>query len=422
MTKCYVYAVVFASSFILLASQAWAQGLKAPPEGARGLGRAGGVIALIDDASAISHNPANIADFDQPKMLSAVTIGHLETDYVSPTGEKATTQEPLSFLPYAYGTYPVADGKVVVGIGISGIFGRKAEWDRDSVVARAAPYSTEAAVLNINPTVATKLHETVSVALGADIFYASQEVLQNFPWAALTGDPADPVGVMKFDGDGFALGGNAAIAWQATKRNRFAIVYRSEFDVDIEGDFEVSNFPDPTKLPPPQQGATPASDFETTLKLPNIVGFGYGFEVTETFSIGIDIQWIEHSRLDVITTDIGNNNVLLPSTTFNADWDDGWTYGVGAQWTYLPSWSIRTGVAYNESPVPQQTLTPDLPQKDFIALNLGWGFDDGKHALDLAFSMLIVDTLHVSGNQIPPYDGSYDTDAYLASVGYQRTF
>ena len=85
-----------------LTVQSMAEGFKNPPEGAAALGRAGGRIAIADDAAAVSHNPANLVDLEGTEVQAAVTIVHAETEYDSPMGGSTETESPWKFLPNLY--------------------------------------------------------------------------------------------------------------------------------------------------------------------------------------------------------------------------------------------------------------------------------------------------------------------------------
>ena len=49
-------------------------GFRNPPEGAANIGKTGGKIALVEDPSAISHNPANLVDVEKSVIVQTMTL------------------------------------------------------------------------------------------------------------------------------------------------------------------------------------------------------------------------------------------------------------------------------------------------------------------------------------------------------------
>jgi long-chain fatty acid transport protein len=227
-----------------------------------------------------------------------------------------------------------------------------------------------------------------------------------------------PAGSSSFEGDGYAVGCNFGLTWQMAKQHRLAVTYRSPFDVDYEGDTEVTSLTPGFGVPP--------SDFKTTMNFPAIVGIGYGVELTDTVRVEINAEWLEHSRLENINLDAGSNNGLLlaamGTTTLPQNWQDGWTFGAGGDWRFAPNWMLRAGFLYMETPVPVQTLMPSVAEEDNEVLSLGVGYRKGAHALDAAYAVGLFDGRDVAGNQNPMFDGNYDFESHLMALSYSYSF
>ena len=394
-------------------STVFAQGLKAPVEGPNALGRFGGKIAWIDDASAVSINPANITEMAEPTYYEAITVMYFERTFAPPGESEIKSQEPWAFLPYAYGTIPLGDsGRWFFGVGLSGAFGLGAEWERNSPLKYAAPYSTQTAVLNFNPNLAVKLTDSVSIAVGFDVFWAESESKQDYFWGG-----GNPDGVLEMEGTGLAYGGNAALTWRITERQRIALTYRSGADQKIKGSARISNIPGTA---PPE--VTPRSNFSTTYYLPDLVGIGYGIHFFDCLKVGFDAEWGRHSRMKTLRIDLDNNNALLPATELPQNWMDTWLLGVGAEWSFARNWKLRCGGLWGGDVVPMETVMPETAQRDSIMLSLGLGWQRGSHSLDTALVYNIIEDFTVNNNQIPAYNGTYDGMISMFSLGYQYRF
>ncbi|MEI6787258.1 MAG: outer membrane protein transport protein [bacterium] len=408
-------AVVCTGSWVL------ANGFRNPPAGAEALGRVGGKIAQVDDASAVEHNPANLAEIKEAQVMGSVTIINTGTKFHSPMGT-ASTEDSWKVLPNFFVALPSSNHNFTAGLGITTPFGQSTVWDKTSAFRYTAPYSAELTVININPTLATKLGEKVSVAAGLDMYLSRLDMKQVLPWSLLTGG-ALPDGTAHLQGDGAGVGGNVAATYHPTKAQSLALTYRSPVKVDYDGDGEFSGAQ--------AVGMSPSSDFESSIEFPTIVGLGYGIELSDTVRIEADVEWIEFSRYDSLTLDAGNSNPLLNGPTspnpraplvVRQNWKDTWTFGAGADWKVAEALTLRAGYIFLQSPVPEETLAPTLPDADRHVVTLGAGWHRGPDRIDLAYGYSIIGDRDVMKNQNPAYNGTYETTSHLMSVSYVRSF
>ncbi|MFH0953000.1 MAG: TonB-dependent receptor [Verrucomicrobiota bacterium] len=419
--RCRQIVVFVAVLTLVLSVEVLAQGFRNPPEGAAALGKAGGKIVFVDDATAISHNPANLADLREPQALAALTILNAKTEYTAPGGQKADTEDPWKFLPNLYGVWPGASGKLVAGIGITTPFGQSTEWSKTGAFRYTAPYFAQLRAVNFNPTVAAKLGDSVSLGVGADVLWSDLNLKQVFPWSAVAG-PAAPDGEAKFSGDGVGFGGNIGLTWQMAEKHRLALTYRSPVSVDYEGDFKISGTPAVAFLPPPLRAVTARSDFDAEIKFPAVAALGYGIQATDQLRCEANVEWIEFSSYDTLALDAGNNNVLLPSATIPQDWKDVWTFGAGADWQVNPNLVLRAGYLFIESPIPDDTLSPTLPDVDRHALSVGISCRQGAHTLDIAYVYSLFDKREIRDNQNPAYNGEYDISSHILGASWSYVF
>jgi long-chain fatty acid transport protein len=359
-----------------------------------------------------------MTDLDGTSVVASVAMGYARREYDSPLGISEETENPWSVLPSLFAVMPIGEGDYVAGLGITVPFGRSSDYEDDVIFGAFSPYYGEQWVININPSIATKLGENVAVAIGASVYQSDLMFKQALPWSFYTMNPMDPTGAASFEGDGVGYGANAAITWKVTEKQTLALTYRSAFDIEYEGDFTATQLPDSLA----GLGATSSSDFETEIKYPSIVTLGYGIEITDTFRVAIDVEWLEHSRNDEMVIDIGNNTFLLPSDTIPQDWDDNWTYGFSAEWDVAQNWSARVGYIYLETPTKSETTLPIASEEDQSVVSVGLGFDNGTHAVNVAYAIGIFDGMTVDDNVVPAVNGEYDFESHIASVSYGYTF
>jgi long-subunit fatty acid transport protein len=188
------------------ATSAWADGYRNPPDGALALGQIGGRIVDIDDATAVSHNPANLADLREITVEPAVTIGYSETRFTDLQGNHTTSEDPWRVLPSVYGAVPIKPGYLTLGVGVSVPYGQSTRWDENSLFRYTTPYYASMQVVDVSPAIGAQITDRISVGVGLDLYRGDVKFEQFIPWSMVTKNAATPDGVMKFTGDGYAVG------------------------------------------------------------------------------------------------------------------------------------------------------------------------------------------------------------------------
>lgn len=418
-------AVVASSTFHPNRSDA--EGFRNPPPGTFDLGRAGGRIAQVDDSSAVQQNPANLVDVPSAQFQFTPSFVYIKADFTSPNGQTASTVDPWKVLPNVFGSLPLLDGKLALGLGVTVPYGLGNEWDKNaSAFARpigifrySAPYFAKLETINVNPAASLKLGDHIQVGAGFDVMWSQVTLKQYYPWFLFPGSTlATPDGNLEGKGDGIGLGGNAGLTWRVTDKVRFAATYRSPMTVRYNGDFTMDNItPVASSL-----GATPRSDFSTKVGFPTIVSAGVGVQLAESLRVETDVEWIEFSRFKSLDLGVGNNAFLLPSTRIPQNWRDTFTAGIGADWKFAQNWVLRAGYQFYQTPVPDSTFSPTIPDADQNVLTVGIGYTYKHHSLEGAYGADFYNTRHITSAQNAAYDGTYEITVHLFSLAYRYSF
>jgi long-chain fatty acid transport protein len=413
-------AIMFIS--LINISSTIADGFRNPPESASALGRIGGKIVHTEDASAATINPANITKIKNPSVMVSLTAGYGSKEFTSAIdGSTTDTKDNTAYLPSIYATIPAGD-VYTFGLGVTFPFGRHSEWDKSAIFSTTSPYYSELIVANINPSIARKFGDNVSVGIGVSLYQSSLQFKQVMPWSVLTKTPASPSGTGNFEGDGTSFGINFGITWDIAEHHSVALTYRSPFDVTYKGDFDVTETPAGVAT----MGITSHSDFETKFKFPTMVALGYGMEVTDRLRVEFNIEWIEASRNKEFVVDIENNNILVGGTpapsTIPQNWDDNWTFGIGADYQCTESIIARAGYMYLDAPSPTSTMIPVASEENQSVISFGLGYTHEVHTFDIAYAYGILNGITVDDNANPAVNGSYDHESHLLSAAYGYQF
>lgn len=410
---------------IFLPTSASGEGFRNPPPGAFNLGRAGGRIAHVDDSSAALQNPANLVDLTRPEVQFSPSVVYIHVDYESPAGAEAETKNPWKLLPNLFGSLPLADGKCAVGLAVTAPYGLSNEWEEDGAFADptslryTAPHFAELKSLLVNPAFSIRLGEHFQAGVALDVMWSQLTFEQFYPWFIFPGSTGtEPDGVAKAKGDGWGFGGNVGLTWQIAPRHRLAATCRTPISVDYEGYFEVGGIT-PTAA---ALGAQSRSDFRTRANFPTRVAVGYGWRVTDRVRLEANVEWLQFSRFQSLDLDVDENAFLLGSTSLKQDWNDTFTAGLAGDWQFAPNWTLRAGYQFYQTPVPEKTFSPTIPDADQNVLTLGLSYRYRRHSLELAYGLDFYDHRRIENNQTPAFNGDYDITVHMVALAYRLSF
>ena len=388
-----------------------ADGFRSPTLGSQGLGASGARFAYIDDASSIAHNPANLVELKEWEASAEPTIVHHRVEYES-GGARAHTIDPWKILPHLFVGGPVND-RVSAGLGVTVPYGLSVKWNDDGAFRYTAPHYVDLKTFNFNPTLAFRICDTVQFGVGVDVMWSQVDLRQFYPWAAVVMAPV-PDGELRAQGTGVGYSGNAALTWKPTDRQRAAVTFRAPMDVGYNGDFTASNNP-------LADGTTTRADFATKIRFPAIIGVGYGFQVTDTVRVEANAEWLQFSRFEELRLE---TPASLPGVdkVVPQKWRDTFTFGVGGDWRFAEGWVARLSYQHFQTPVPDRTFSPTIPDASQNVVTIGVGYRFGRHRLDAAYARVFYDDRNISANQNPAYNGKYEIAAHLISLGYGFSF
>lgn len=388
----------------------WGEGLRDATIGTFDLGRSGGRIAHVDDSTAVQNNPANLMDITNAEVLFAPSVIYINVDYKSPTGQSASTVHPVKTLPNFFAAIPLEGDKVVLGLGVTVPFGLANQWNKSSsayapggTLYRAANFG-KLTTININPSLAFKLADNLQIGLGLDVMWSDLEIRQ-FVSPLLPGVEAHA------DGDGVGFGGNLGVTYKITDRQRLALTYRSTMTVDYSGSIRLENF-----------AGTPSTFFDSQIKYPNIFSLGYGIELTDKIRLEADVEWLQFSQFKNLGIVTGNTPIGNLTQNVAQDWHNTFTAGIGGDWKFADHWVLRAGYQYFESPVPDSTFSPTIPDANQNVITLGIGWKGKRTSLEFAYGLDFYDERNITSNVNPALNGKYTFNVHLFSLAYRYAF
>lgn len=420
-------------SVLLLPVCALANGFAINEQGAKAIGMAGAFVAQADDPTAVYYNPAGMVQLERTQFSAGVSPiipnGKFQSSTNDPIfrgttpGETTDIEDNAFFIPNAYFTHKLSD-QFSVGFGSFANFGLKTEWP-SGWEGRFIPGGIKAEVttFSLNPSVAFKPHDRLSIGFGAVYQYfdftLEQKQFVGFNPATMQTIELDS----KFRGDDWAWGWNAGVLFWITDNLKFGASYRSE----------ISHSQTYGKLSfNPNVPGVPDTGFRINVTTPAIAYLGLAYN-WRAFTFEFDAQWTEWSSWKQISAAFDSPVGGQPSLTVKEDWNDAWAYRFGVQYAVNQYFDVRGGVIYDESPIPSRSVSPRLPSGDRWLYCIGFGGHYGSLDVDFAYNYLDDESRKLGSTAgeddiaentpVGPLEGKFkDVDAHIFSLNLTYKF
>ena len=458
-------SLIFSTSLLLfITTSAHSAGFALIENSASGMGKAfAGASAAAEDASTVWFNPAGMTYLAESlegksQLTNSAHIVSAKTNFkdkgsstpIPPElgggatpGDKNISGRVTSLVPNLYYVRPIND-RLQFGLAINGPFGSKTEYD-DDWVGRYQATTTDMKTFNINPSLSWKVNDNLSVGGGISAQYIDVKLRKSFDSAAVCYKIAAKAGEdalnyckakyprfsqaskdsqAQVKGDDISFGFNVGLLYHPTKSTRIGASYRSRIKHNLEGRASYDLDKDlPFILGAAGVTAFNNKNIKSSVELPDSLSLSVAHKVNNRLEILADItrtQWSTFQELKVIDTE-GN----LVSKT-DEKWEDVTRVSLGANYKYNDRLTLRTGVAYDEEPIPSAKYrTPRIPGNDRKWVSVGAGYKLNKKLnLDFGYSHLFLNKTAIDNPGEKGYSvkGSYDSHVDILSAQVNYTF
>lgn len=396
-------------------------------QSASGMGNAfAGAAATAEDASTIFFNPAGLTKLEGRNFAVAGHAIGLSAEFtnngsstapagIATLGGNGGNAGDTAFVPNAYFSMPLGD-RMVLGIGVNAPFGLVTEYDPDWV-GRFQGIKSELKTININPTLAYKVNDAVSVGFGVSYQKFDAELTNKVSGAAFGLPGTEFNAKLEADDDGF--GWNAGVLFQAGPSTRIGFSYRSTIDYTLEGDVTIT---DPTGAVVGAASGAATAD----ITLPDMFSLSLVQTLNDKIDLLADVTFTRWSEIQTI-------RILNPATgatrdTLVLNFDDTTRYSIGLNYKFSDRIIGKFGVALDESPVSDQDRTVRLPDSDRKWIALGGSFKVGQAGkLDLGYAHLFtsessIDQTRGNAAAFGRVAGTYEASIDIVSVQYSMSF
>ena len=392
-----------------------------------GLGNAfAGAAAVAEDASSIYSNPASMTYIQGTQAVGALHLLKPNAEFNNegsvpgtgrPLGGEGGNVGDLAFVPNMYFKMDINDN-VKLGLGINAPFGLKTEYDK-GWLGRFQGIKSDLKTININPALAFKVNDQLSLGFGVSAMYAKAELTSAVNIVAAERKS-------KVEGDDWGFGFNLGAIYQVTADTRIGASYRSKVDQKLEGEAK-SDFTGFNANPL----RTLNTDITAKVSLPENISVSAFSRLNDKWDLMGDITWTRWSQFDElrIVRDNGTNSTLAVTPE---NWSNTMRYSLGANYHYSDAITLRTGIAYDEEAIGEKFRTVRIPGNDrkWLALGAAWQATPSTK-LDIGYAHLFISDTKIDDDQrvtVPPgpsrgrVKGEYEESVNILSMQITHNF
>jgi long-chain fatty acid transport protein len=424
-------------------ADARANGYQDLHQSAQGLGTAYAVNGTgITDISAMFSNPASLTRFQGSWFVAGTSLILPRDSFDNLTGTAPVSGVPLTGTPVepkqfldttvggsAFYSRQLSD-KAFFGLALTVPWATTSEYP-ETAVSRYTAVDTDLKAYTVNPVIAYKINNAFSVAAGPVAqFYTTDFSTMVDATGGVAPAPITDV-KSRIKGNDLSLGFIVGAEYQFTPSTRFGLSYRSAIVHEFDGKLTMGSS-NPAAFPLLAANLFAATGITLTgptgsasykINTPSITTLGVAHQVDDRLELYGSAALIGWSRFKDTILSYGNN---LPTTIVDNDWNDSWYLAVGGSYWASKTLQLRTGIAYDWTPTPDNVRNPRAPNGDRIYAGVGFTYKpNDKWKLDLAYNHCFFADAPINlagGNNIPRGTLSgiskIDADILMAQVTF----
>lgn len=412
-----------AAAFALSAGAAQAAGYAIKEQSATYQGAAfAGATARADDPATLFFNPAGIT------RLPGYQVS-LSGTYIAPSvqqtsgsanrnpflggsavsGGLADNAAQSAFVGSVYATGRIAPDWSL-GLAVTAPYGLTTKYATTSLT-RYQALTSYLRTTNVSPSIAWQATPTLSLGASLQLEFADAKLSNAVDFGAFLGLPGRADGIATLKGNDNAVTWQVGALWEPMPGTRFGAQYHAPAFHRLQGSVNFQSVPAVLAAAFPASTAAAAK-----LVTPDTASFGVAHEVGR-WTLLADLSVTFWSRFNQLLAEYGT------SRSFTAEnWRDTGTLSLGADYRATDELTLRGGIAYDQSPVPNSTRTPRIPDADRYWISFGASYKPmPRMELSAAYTHIFVAKTKVAlsdtgGASSSSFGRSNLTSAYSSSI------
>jgi long-chain fatty acid transport protein len=415
---------------VLLGPPAHAAGFAVFEQGARGMGLAGAYAAQSDDPSAIFHNPAGVAFLKGRQLYLGAALVRPDQTFTGASpfpGSQVTEKGDGSLtLPPAFDFSQQLSERLVVGLGLHVPYGLRTRWrNREtSYSGRFVAKSAEIRSYSLNPTVAYKLADRLSVGAGLDVRLSNVTLERNVavPVNPFTQRIQDAAALRLASRRELSLGFDVGMLAKLSENLALGASYRHKVKTGFSGNASIARIATGnSQLDALVEQRLPAGDVpvETEIEFPSLITLGAQYAWGD-WVFAADVNFQQWSSFDQLEISFEGRPEL--SSVLEQGYRDSQIYRVGAERRLDDLWTVRGGYFFDRTPAPPESVSPILPDASRHGVALGATWRRGRMRVDAANWLVLLQRRSTEGRSRVGYDGTYKGFAEIFSISVGVSF
>lgn len=433
---------------LALSLSAYAEGFQTHNLSARQSGMAGVGTGMNLGAESTWFNPAAVVMQNSIFDVSAGFTGVMSKVKFSMEDYIASTDNPMSKPFYVYASVrPIK--WVAIGLALNTPHTSSINWGNNWQGANLCQ-SASLNQYNLQPTLSVRLGEHLSLGAGLMVtwgdFSFSKSLLPLGDVAGQTfGEYGDNLlSSLKVGGKSRpAFGFNVGLYWEPNNIFSFGASYRHNVKMEVtNGSAELNLGDTPTSalfagsladtlLGEQLLGASVSTEIVT----PGVISAGFSIHPLNIIDVALDVQynlWSSYDDMNITlnhtlgSLDITNDSLATKS------YKNTFTGRLGIQVSPLGWLAARAGIYYDQSPVREGMMSPNMPSMSNLGVTAGLSLRFLRMIhLDLAYGYVapfgggrtdFAEYIHNLTNELTEFGGTYSSEAHSFSVGVRVSF
>ena len=348
--------------------------------GARAAGMADAFVAVADDATAASWNPAGLVQLESPEFSWVGSFNSITEDFKAdfshpefPSSHGDSSLD-VNFLSFVYPLPRLIAGRnATISLSYQQKFDLSRNFDvnfdtsteilgntlTDSLNFR---FKQEGNLGSITPAFAIEITQRLSVGLAVNLWRGNPIARNEFTQTintrdeiTLNGGPPTVIDGFQIDeyknvkGENFVIG----VLWNATEKLNVGVRYNTAFSADT----------DYTRIRMDSIGNSESVHERRKLNFPDTWAFGMAYRFNDRFTLAFDASFTDWDDFSIETADGERFSLVDGSDLDDPDERTNFrvtkTFRLGAEYVFLPKqpddtlprlWSLRGGLFYDEEP------------------------------------------------------------------------
>jgi long-chain fatty acid transport protein len=435
-----------AIAFSLNSSFVLSSGFQLLEQNASGLGRAfAGSAVAADNASILYYNAAGLSSLTNDNEFTFnVDIIDVNAQFQSIPSQTSSLPTLIStgtgnggnagginYIPATFISYTL-NSKWRAGLGINAPFGLKTNYDPD-FIGRFLAVKSDIKTLNYNPTLSYKVDDNTAIGFGVNYQKLDATLSNQVNYSGLLATLSagaiiapNVEGLAAVKGTSSAWGWNIGILSQLTEDTKIGFSYRSSITHKVDGSVA---FNKPTTGNPVVDATLSAGVIDgpinTAIKLPETAILSMSHQLNDQWEILGDLSytgWSSLKSLDIFRAD------NTPLSSENLQWNNTYRAALGTNYSYSDKITLKTGIAFDQTPIKSQYRLARLPGTDRRWLSFGINYKlSNESAVDFGYAHLFLNDALINanggstaakGNLV----GSYQGDVNIYGVQFTTGF